>query len=193
MRGVIVPPSKLIVTNSCSPQGSFFYQGRFIIKGGDYINILYSRLERHGPFKVAAQAGGVDGSGLDPSTPPAAAVEQGQTSIPQKEILYHRRKSLTTIAGNPLPQKEIPYYGKKSLTIEGNPLLQKEISNHRRKSISLYRGKSLTIEGNPLIKKVPYYRREILYHSRKSHILPQKAIPYYRKKSLTMLKDERLS
>ena len=39
MRGVIVPPSKLIVTNICSPQGGVSYYGGFLIKGGDYIYI----------------------------------------------------------------------------------------------------------------------------------------------------------
>ena len=34
MRGVIVPPSKLIVTTKITQKAVFFYQGGFIIKGG---------------------------------------------------------------------------------------------------------------------------------------------------------------
>ena len=40
MRGVIVPPSKLIVTRQISPKGRFLIrEGVLINKGGDYIYI----------------------------------------------------------------------------------------------------------------------------------------------------------
>ena len=37
MRGVIVPPYKLIVTNNFPPQGFFFIRGGLLLRGGDYI------------------------------------------------------------------------------------------------------------------------------------------------------------
>ena len=44
MRGVIVPPSKLIVTNMFSPKGEFIIRGG-IIKGGNcYVMLCYAML-----------------------------------------------------------------------------------------------------------------------------------------------------
>ena len=40
MRGVIVPPSKLIVKNNFPPKG-FFIRGGLLLRGGDYYTILY--------------------------------------------------------------------------------------------------------------------------------------------------------
>ena len=39
MRGVIVPPSKLIVKIKFPPKGGFFIRGGLLLRGGDYIYI----------------------------------------------------------------------------------------------------------------------------------------------------------
>ena len=40
MRGVIVPPSNLIVTITFSPKGGFLIRGGFLLRGGDYSIML---------------------------------------------------------------------------------------------------------------------------------------------------------
>ena len=42
MRGVIVPPYKLIVTNICSPQWGGFLLGGFLIRGVEIIIIIHN-------------------------------------------------------------------------------------------------------------------------------------------------------
>ena len=36
-----MPPSKFIVTNICSPKGGFLIRGIFLLRGGDYVCLLY--------------------------------------------------------------------------------------------------------------------------------------------------------